>query len=279
MPQNSMKGRAAKPDENKDGGILMGKERAFKSKSLLTLCAILSVLLAFSAVCAGCLWVLNRAGVFEFPARVNAPGSEKTGEAAVSLPVNTQPVTQAIPVLSGADALSALLAASPFSDSYYMSLSVETDGAGNSELPASGLYEIWRFGDKYKINRYNADNEIKHTVTCDGVRVQVTDFDAMSNRYYAYSPEYRFEQIAPLPDFARLMQQTHDVFAYTEADGVCRATWEYTTVGFIDEAHISMSDGMPMTFSRYKSGQVVWKLDVLSIDVDFPFTDEMFYVD
>ena len=257
----------------------MGKKSVFKSKSLLTLCAILSVLLAFAAVCAGCLWALNRAGVFEFPARMNAPGPEKTGEAAVSLPINTQSPLPARPVLSGADVLSVLLGASPFSDNYYMCFSVETDGAGNGDLPPSGLYEIWRFGDKYKINRYNADSEIKHAVTCDGVRVRVTDFDAMSNRYSTYSPEYRFERIAPLPDFALLMEQAHDIFAYNETDGVCGATWEYTTAGFIDEVRISMSDGMLVTFSRYKSGQVIWKIDVLSTDADFPFTDEMFRVD
>lgn len=251
-----------------------------RSNSALTLLAILSVLLAFSLICACCLFVVYRTGVFELPALFSKDPVpvETNGGEVVSLPVHTEKMPSIEPISDKTEAFEDLLSSLPFSDRYYISVLITTNGEGAEELSPAGTYEIWRLDEKYKI-KYSVQNEEKRTVTCDGERVQIVDFEAITNRYFDFSPEYRFERMSPLPNFASLMHQIHDVFSYEEMNGVCSAAWEYTTLGFIDSVRLSMKDGMLLSFSRYKGGSIIWQIDVLSADDAVLLTDAMFRVD
>lgn len=249
-------------------------------KNILTLISILSVLLAFSLVCTLCLFVLYQTGIVNFP--FGDPEAERRGtpsETDFSLPVHTASSPHADSVVAGPVDFENILAESPFSDSYYLKITVTSDETAGADVPASGTYEIWRYGDRYKINRYSEANETEQIVTCDGTRIQVIDFLTPSSTYYSVSDGYTFEQMSPLPDFRLLLQEEHEVFEYWERNGVCTAAYEYTSLATVDNVSFSMSTGLVEAFSRYRGGRVIWRLEVLSKDLDFAFSDYMFRID
>ena len=255
----------------------MGKKSAYKN--VLTLISVLSVLLAFTLVCALCLFVLYKTGVADFA--FGPPGEVQGGAPAgthFSLPVHTAASPTANAALTGAN-FDRILAETPFVDSYYIKIQVSSDETAGDDVPVSGTYEIWRYGDRYKINRYNSGNETEKIITCDGTRIQVIDFLAPSIAYYAVSDGYTFEKLAPLPDFRLLLEEEHEIFEYREKDGACTAAYEYTSLAMVDNVRFSMSTGLIESFSRYRGGRLIWTTDVLSTDLDFSFRDYMFSID
>lgn len=255
----------------------MGKKGAYKN--LLTLVSVLSVLLAFTLVCALCLFVLYKTGIAEFA--FGLPGEIQGGVPAgtdFSLPVHTAASPAANAALTEAS-FDRMLAETPFVDSYYIKIQISSDETAGDDVPVSGTYEIWRYGDRYKINRYNSGNETECVITCDGTRIQVIDFLAPPSTYYAVSDGYAFEKMAPLPDFSLLLEEEHEIFEYMERDGVCTAAYEYASLAMVDNVRFSMSTGLIASFSRYRGGRVIWTIDVLSTDLDFSFSNYMFSID
>lgn len=256
----------------------MGKKGVYKN--FLTLVSVLSVLLAFTLVCALCLFVLYKTGIAEFAFGLpgEARGVTPSGTD-FSLPVHTAAPPSASAVITGTVSFDRMLAETPFSDSYYIKIQVSSDETAGGDVPASGTYEIWHYGDRYKINFYNSKNEIEKIITCDGTRIQVINFLALSSTYYTVSDGYTFEKMAPMPDFSLLLREDHEVFEYLEKDGICSAAYEYTSLAMVDNVSFSMSTGLIDSFSRYRGGRVIWKTDVLSTDLDFSFSDYMFSID
>lgn len=166
-------------------------------KNFLTLISVLSVLLAFALVCALCLFVLYKMEIVEFafgpPKEVQGGTLSGTD---FSLPVHTAAPPTANAVVTGTVGFDRMLAETPFSDSYYIKIQISSDETAGNDVPVSGIYEIWRYGDRYKINRYSSGNETEQIITCDGRRIQVIDFLAPSSIYYSVSDGYTFEKMA-----------------------------------------------------------------------------------
>ena len=103
----------------------MGKKGAYKN--LLTLVSVLSVLLAFTLVCALCLFVLYKTGIAEFA--FGLPGEIQGGVPAgtdFSLPVHTAASPAANAALTEAS-FDRMLAETPFVDSYYIKIQISSD--------------------------------------------------------------------------------------------------------------------------------------------------------
>ena len=153
------------------------------SKNILTLLSVLSVLLVFSLVCMLCLLAMDKLGIVKLFGSSETEPESIPMQTEFPLPVHTEETSGASAVGGNLSALEKILVDIPYSDSYYIKIQVSVDETAGDGVPAPGTYEIWRFGDKYKIHRYNSNNEIEWMVTCDGDRLQVVDFTDLSNAY------------------------------------------------------------------------------------------------
>ena len=248
-------------------------------KNILTLLSVLSVLLVFSLVCMLCLFAMDKLGIVSLSGPVPDETQDPSVETEFPLPVHTSNEQQAAALEGGVSVFERIFADIPYGDSYYIKMSVSVDETAEGAVPVSGTYEIWRFADKYKIHRYNSENETEWIVTCDGVRLQVIDFTEPSNTYYSVSDGYTFEKIAPLPDFGALADTECEIFEYSETGDVCSAAIEYPSISTVDNVVFSKSTGMLDSFSRFRGGRLIWKIDVESVDLDFLFSDYMFQID
>ena len=184
------------------------KNTLFSKKNFLTLFSVLSVLLLFSLACLSVIFVLHRMNVIRFP--FDDKENEQIAENAdvvfplhheETLPVNFSP--------SGIARYEQLIREIPFSDSFYVKITVTDAGQGESSV---FTYEIWRYGACYRINRYNAQDEVVYMATCDGKNVQTVDFSTLLVSHYEMSEAYAFEKMIPWPDFEALFREEHEIF-------------------------------------------------------------------
>lgn len=253
----------------------MKKNSLFSTKSLITLASVLSVLLLFSGVCVGVLWILGQMHVVRFPDIGDGTDGASEKDPAVSLPVFTETEAQSRLLISSVSTYEELICQAPFTDNFYLKLRVsQTESAS----PAPGTYEIWRFGDRYRINRYSEQDEVEYMITCDGERVMAVDFSAMDVSYYLMAEGYSFGAVSPLPDFTRLLQSEHEIFEYTETDTLCIAACEYPELETVDETQIFKSTGFLRSYKRMQKGKTVLTIDVLSTDASFVFNEGMFEI-
>lgn len=254
----------------------MKKNGIFSKKSFLTIASVLSMLLAFSAVCGVVLFILYQVGVFKIPSAENGGTIDNAG-AAVSLPLYTGETKNADELLVGLGSYEKLITETPFYDSFYLKVGVVC--AVDSGYPASGTYELWRYGEKFRINHYDENDEVQRIITCDGTNVQIIDFELEDVFYYPVSEEYSFLSLAPLPDFKELMKAPYEFFEYTEADGVITAVCEYLGRSMIDETQLTMSTGFLKSYRCMINGEYVFTLETISTDLTFIFQDYMFEFD
>ena len=249
------------------------------SKNILTLLSVLSVLLVFSLVCMLCLLAMDKLGIDKLFGSSETEPESVPMQTEFPLPVHTEETSGASAVGGNLSALEKILVDIPYSDSYYIKIQVSVDETAGDGVPAPGTYEIWRFGDKYKIHRYNSNNEIEWMVTCDGDRLQVVDFTDLSNAYYSVSEGYSFESMAPLPELGILATEEHEIFEYSEDGDICNVAIEYPSISTVDNIVFSMSTGILHSFSRFQGSGSVWKIDLISSDLEFAFRDYMFRID
>lgn len=257
--------------------ILKGK-RIFQNKNILTLASILSVLLALSLVCTGCLFVLNRLGVFELP-RAESIDTHSTGDA-FSLPIFTPEELTVEEIAAAKEKMEGLLLMLPFADQYYIKVYVSYFPAGNSNHSVqTSLYDVALFGDKYKITRYNTSLVVEEIITCDGKRVQVIDYRSASMDYFALSPEFSFVRVAPFPDFSLITQEDYAILDYTEENGICTVSCFYPKISATERINFSMETGIPTSISVYYHDQISVYMEFEALDLNFSFTDSMFAID
>ena len=243
-------------------------------KSFLTLISVLSVLFFFSLICAACLWGLHQIGILTIPAVADKTEGGDIGGGEASLPTHTIPnATAEIPDF-GAAAFESLIFTAPFSDSYYVRARVMADGSDG--MPVAGTYLIWRFGTRYQINCYGEDDEPLWMITCDGERVQSVDFVEGTNVYDVYSEAYAFATTAPFPSFTA--SDGFTVGGYTEQDGVCTARLAYPDGVTADEVRLSLATGMLVSFARLRGTEIIWRVEMMDVDMDFPFVEDMFRI-
>ena len=254
----------------------MKKNEMFSAKSFLTLFSILSMLLIFSLVCAGVLLILNRMDIVYFPTKNEDATEQNFGmDASVSLPLYTEGETFVQNLQAETADYEKLILQAPFTDQFYMKLRITHEEAGE---PYAGTYELWCFGDKYRINRYNAQDEVEYMVTCDGERVHIVDFGTLSASYHLLTPELSFRAIAPFPDFRALFENEYEIFEYSETDTFCKVVSDYPGLNMVDETQIYKSTGILFSYKRIRGGKTVLFLETLAVDTSFVFHDSMFEI-
>ena len=253
-------------------------KKIFANKNVLTMMSILSVLLAFALVCALCLFAMDRLGIVKLSFSASQETGGVSAETDFPLPAHTAKTPSVSAVTGGISVFETVIEDIPFSDSYYIKMQISADQTAGDDLPEPGTYEIWRYGDKYKIHRYNSNYETEMVITCDGTRLWVIDYLNTSSMYYNVSDGYTFEKVAPYPDFHFLSDVEYEIFEYSESGDICSAALEYASLSTVDNIVFSMSTGMLHSFSRYHAGRIIWKIDMLSFDLDFDFMDYMFSI-
>lgn len=248
-----------------------------KNKNFLTLASVLSVFFAFILVTALCLFACDRLGImrFELFPKKETPSEGEAG-GRFDLPLHTDDTFEGTAMPSGKTYYEKLLQSAPFADDYYLRLRVISDPLVDASAPPSGEYEIWHFGDRYKLHWYGNDGLVKRVTTCDGTRVQVIDYQNAATYYYDRSKGYTYEEVTPIPRFAEEYPLVREVFEYSEQDGICMAACEYPTLSMLDTVRFSMDTGVLRSFARYKEGRTALTIEVVSADLDFRFADYMF---
>ena len=257
--------------------ILKGK-RVFQNKNILTLASILSVLLALSLVCTGCLFVLNRLGVFELP-HEEIVDTRSTGDD-FSLPIFTPEELTVEQIAAAKEKMEGLLRMLPFADQYYMNVYVSYFPSGKIDDSVQTLfYDVALFGDQYKITRYDTSLVVEEIIICDGKRVQVIDYRSASMDYFTLSPEFSFVRVAPFPDFSLMEREPYTIMEYTEDSGICTVSCFYPNFSATERVSFSMETGIPTSITVYCDNRLFASMDFADVDLNFPFTDSMFNID
>ena len=254
-------------------------KRFLTSKSFLTAVSVLSVLLIFALLCGGTLALLHAWGIVKLPtddSEILIPNEEHDGIG--ELPIGAGSDVTLSEVGADIHASDRLLAAMPFTDAYYMK--VQVDSPSTTGRYATGLYEIWRYGEKYRINHYRINGEAVSIMLSDGERVRITNFDEMMVDYEPYSPTLAFRRVAPFPDFEEsFSRQTHRLVSHERIDNRRIFTYEYPLSGEIEEIDVYSDTGLLLSYRRRLDEQTLMSVNVITADVDFVFSDYMFAVD
>jgi hypothetical protein len=252
-------------------------KKLFASKSFLTMMSILSVLLVFVLLCAGTLMLLHQMDIISF-SEDSPLGMLASPEEAPALPVYTKAPSGALAMQTGGKAYEKLIMETPFLNAFYVKVEVESDMTEGAFI--KGVYEIWRYGDKYRIHRYSiADNEVEYVMICDGSRVQIADFVDTSITYDAYDAKYAFSDVAPIPNFRKILAEEHRFTEYSAFGDTCMFFCEYPALGVLDKVEFSKSTGLISYYHRLYGENTLLSVNMLTMDLDFVFVDHMFSID
>lgn len=246
-------------------------------KNVLTVLSILSVLLLFSGVCALSLFGLYRMGVITLPKTQDEEVSLGTQDG-LSFPVYTLAEENVYIPPSLDQSMEKLFWEAPFRDSYYIKVEVSTTAEADPTLPDAGTYEIWRYGDRFKINYYDFFDSVVQSVTCDGERIQVMNYRDASTVYYMLSADYGYDTFSPIPDFSDLSNQVYRTRTYVEKDGICTIIYEYDEGEIREKVSVDMTTGVITGFIRSYQGRIQMHVTLTGSDFSFVFQDYMFYL-
>ena len=247
------------------------------SKSLLTFISILSVLLIFSALCGVSLAILHSLGVVEFPSDGNdgviAPA---VGGESSEIPLHTDAPSEVFG-LEGDSAYAMLLTEMPFIDQYY--IKVQVSSTSEEYAHADGIYDIWRYGEKYRIHRYGEKDEVEYVMICDGDRVQITDFSSVTITYADPSEGFSFSEVVPIPNFRTLFAEPYEITDFLVVGDTCTLSAQYLVTGFSDTIEFSKSTGLVSYYKRIRDEKTYCSVNVKMTDTSFMFDDYMFMFD
>lgn len=244
------------------------------NKTVLTVLSLASALIFFFGVCFFALWGLWRLDVFELPGETVAyrPPVEDDD---MSLPIHMLTEDHSISEI-GADVLENLWGNMPFSDSYYMKVSVASRHELDARLPESGTYEIWRYGDRFQINHYDTENKIVRSITCDAKRVQIKNYRNMTTESKLLTESCNFETFSPIPAFDDMKNRVYQAVSYHEQDGIFTVYFEYDEWFVFEKIEIDMQTGVIVNYIRRYLGNPRLNFTVDNFDFDFVFEDYMF---
>ena len=266
-----------KHEIGKKGGVcVMLIKRLFSSKSVLNLISVLLLLVLFLGVCAGVLlcldglhWISLSFGEETVQSEQNGTGGEFLIPVYKPSENGTQNFHTEMPFCDG------LLKNLPLTESYYLYIYV-TDYVNG--VPESSIYELWRYGEKYRLNHYSENYGVQSMMTCDGEFVQIADYIAVEIRYYLKGEEYALKNVSPLPDFSKLLNKEHTLISYSEEDGFCTVLYDYPDFHMTDEIVLDTESGLLSSYINRINGKTVREVNVLIADTSFPFEDDMFRI-
>ena len=254
----------------------MTVKRWVSSKNFLTLISILSVLVLFFGVCAGVLFVLDGLHWISLPfgeAPMQSAQPDVNGD--IFIPVYKPSENGNSHIYTEQPFCDGLLKSLPLTESYYLYIYV-TDYVNG--VPQTDIYELWRYGEKYRLNHYNENDEVQSMITCDGEFVQIADYIAVEVRYYLKGEAYDLKNVSPLPDFSKLLNKEHELISYSEANGFCTVFYEYPEFHMTDEIVLESRNGLLHSYTNRVNGKTVHEVEVLISNSSYPFDDDMFRV-
>lgn len=254
-------------------------KKLFCSKSFLTMMSILSILLGFALLCGASLAALQYFGVVSlFPSENDLSISADANDFSSDFRVYEKTPQAAVGVGTEGIVSEELIKEIPFTDNCYVKLEVHSDTQDGAF--AEGVYEIWRYQDKYRIHRYHiSDGEVESITICDGERVMMIDFSDASIVYEDYGVTYAFSEMAPIPNFRKLFMDVHSFTYYSENEELCAFSCEYPLLSVTDRVEFYKDTGMISHYQRLHEGRALLSVEVIAISDEYDFEDHMFSFD
>ena len=247
------------------------------NKNVLTVISILSVLLFFFGACFFALWGLYRLDLIALP---NETEEEMipAGDGDMSLPVH-MPMEEVYVAATDTAVLDDLWGSMPFSNSYYVKITLDSYRELDPVMPEAGIYEIWRFGDRFQINQYSFENQVVKSITCDGTRVQIKNYKNATTEYKPFSADNNFDAFSPIPGFDDMTNRVYQAISHREENGVFTVYYEYDEGEVFEKIEIEMKTGIIKSFVRRYQGRIQLQFSAENSDFDFAFQDYMFDLD
>lgn len=240
-----------------------------KFTEIASLLAILSIVLAFALVCFFCLFLLNKAGLYDVPwflaknktheSISNTPSENLLG----SLFEASSKTDYSLPRTSK-QTLKTLVASLPLKDAYSIRASV-VNITGNTEEKL--IFEAAKSGDIYKIIIKEAENGNQLLlVFCDGDEVIVTE-DGVTDAFPADSA-HSFSAYSLMPDFSHLSDDSVNIIYTGEDNGEYEIIFDSESDKTITDVRVSMNNGSLLSVKLYNDGYPTTTFETLEyIDV------------
>ena len=241
------------------GHIMVKKTERRKSRSLLALISVLSIIVAFVGVCYLVLSVLHRAGVYQLPEFMQpAQTTEVTQPVEYKLDV---PVTYSYGyTMSNVSEIDyeMFLEHSPYADSFFMRATLYNytqDSANFSDYE----YWIWKNGAKYKVSvRDPLTSELLKVIICNGERVKISD-EINETIEYHDAKDYTLVSQTPFPNFSEYFGEGYEIAYFGENEEEL----------FITLNHLDEGDVLNLLFNKNQgiiTGYEVFKDNILVSD-------------
>lgn len=244
-------------------------KKLLKGNGSLTLLSIISLLTLFFVVCVMVLSIVYRAGIIEFPfdSKTSSetdepflPSSDGGNKNVIYSDLNTKENNEK------------LISSFPYYNDFYAEFYITyIYESYNIEF-----YRVYKHSDKYRIEIYDAYNEMKKKIICDGTRVAITDYISISSAMYASSDEFSFEEQVPLPYFSMLGTEKYFISEYSEEGGKCTVKCDFPSLSMYDIVNIDMSTGIMDSARTYFNDNVVMYYDIKEFNVNYIFNELVF---
>ncbi len=236
-------------------------EKITEAASLL---AILSLVLAFALVCFFCLFLLNKAGLYDVPwflaknkTQDNIP--QTPSENLLGSLFETSSKTDYVYPRADAQTLKALVAALPLKSTYSVRAGV-VNISGDTEEKL--IFEAARNGDAYKIIIKEAGSGKQLLFAfCNGDEVTVTK-DGVTDVFPA-DTEHAFSAYSLMPELSHLSDASVNIIYTGEDNGEYEIIFDSESDKTITDVRISMNSGSLLSVKLYNDGYPVMTFETL----------------
>ena len=261
------------------GHIMVKKTERRKSRSLLALISVLSIIVAFVAVCYFVLSVLHKAGVYQLPEFMRPVQTTE-----VTQPVEYKqdvPVTYSygytMSIVSEIDYVE-FLKHSPYADSFFMKATLYNYNQNTASF-SDFEYWIWKNGSKYKISvRDPSTSTLIKVVICNGERVMVSD-EINGIVEYHDAKDYTLLNQTPFPDFTEYFSTGYEIAYFGENEDELFITLNHLEEGDVLNLLFNKNQGIVTGYEVFKDNVMISDYVLDTFEKLGYTTDSMFNFD
>lgn len=255
--------------------------KKIEKSSVLSLVSMLSIFFAFILVCVLCIFCLSRLDVIDID-WVFGTGDQDTSP---NLPMSSGDGVfgDRTELTLNENDLRSILSDVPFIDNYSMRIyatyigSYGVDGkGGNYKIEA---YDVFKSGEKYKIQTYNYRMQPIRTVVCDGVNVSLYDIETNTESLFPASEHLSFSLQAPMPDFSVFQTEKYRIKSFELDGGEYAFVCEFYDMGIVDNIRIDAETGIVTYFTSVIGGKTIFEYTVNKFESDVEFSPEEFAIE
>ena len=254
--------------------------KKIEKSSVLSLVSMLSIFFAFILVCVLCIFCLSRLDVIDIdwlfgtddqefsPNITSSSGNGVFGDRS-ELTLNENDLRR-------------ILSEVPFVDNYSMRIyatyigSYGVDGkGGNYKIEA---YDVYKSGEKYKIQTYNYRMQPIKTVVCDGVSVSLYDIETDIEKLFPVSEYLSFSLQSPMPDFSVFQTEKYRIKSCELDGGEYAFVCEFYDMGIVDNIRIDAKSGVVTYFTSVIGGKTIFEYTVNKFEMGVEFSPEEFAI-